>query len=132
MSRRHRQKIASGDADFLRRELNAEKKARMQAYKERNQAVVAFAKLAISRGWPAGRHWDTDPALHDSFRNSVVVDLPTGQQLAWHMSLHDEHLLDDLPVHPHGRNGNAARMTSAWPDLLTPDLWAAAQEEEEA
>ena len=131
MSRRHRQKISGGDPDFLRRELNAEKKARMQAYKERNQAVVAFAKLAASRGWPAGRHWDTDPALHDSFRNSIVVDLPGGQQLAWHMSLHDEHLLDDLPVHPHGRNEKAARMTSAWPDLLTPDLWAAAQEKEE-
>lgn len=68
-------------------------------YTQRNALVVAFCKMAAARGWPAGRGVDNDPTKDwdDDWRHVVYVDLPSGEQVSWHMAPSEVHLLDGLP-----------------------------------
>lgn len=112
MSRRFER--ARRDPEFVKRELLSERERRNIAYVQRNQAIVAFARLALRAGWPAGRHWDDDSDLHDTFRNVVIVDLPDGGQVSWHIALRDAHLIEDLPVHPTGFDPARVALGPAW------------------
>lgn len=66
-------------------------------YAERNQCVVALAKMALRVGLTAGvaqqdpnEEWDPD------WRNIIFIDLPTGQ-VSWHMHDSESHLFTALP-----------------------------------
>lgn len=54
------------------------------AYFDRNQAVMALAKLAIQQGYKAGIL--TDPNEPDW--PVLMIDLPTGQ-VGWHLPKHE-------------------------------------------
>jgi len=75
--------------------------AKNSAYKERNQVVVALAKLAYLAGFNAGRaiHVDKPGEIwEDDWRTVVFIDLPSGQ-VSWHLHDSEGHLTKDLPLY---------------------------------
>lgn len=64
------------------------------AYFDRNQAVQAFARLALARGWVVGLR--TDPAEPDW--PILYVDIPGQGQVSWHLPRRE--VLGEWPVYP--------------------------------
>lgn len=68
-------------------------KAKNGAYRERNEVVAAFAKLALARGFRVGIA-PADPKEPDW--PIVYVDLPAGQ-VSWHIHKTELQLFDGIP-----------------------------------
>lgn len=122
MPKRPRKKRAP-DASTLMGRLQLAHMERSEAYAERNRAIIALARLASLLGWHAGRHYDDRDTVPPDYRHTVVIDFPTGEQLAWHIGPTEWHLLDDLPVHPTGFRDDAQRPNgraqyARWPELI--------------
>lgn len=65
-----------------------------EAYFDRNQAVQAFARLALAQGWRAGLR--TDPAEPDW--PILYVDIPGQGQVSWHLPKAE--VTGDWPAYP--------------------------------
>lgn len=76
-------------------------KSKNSAYSERNQVVVALAKMAYAVGLNAGRaiHVDKPGEIwEDDWRTVVFIDFPSGQ-VSWHLHDSEGHLTKDLPLY---------------------------------
>lgn len=92
-----------------------------RAYAERNALAVAFAKAALAAGWKAGRGFDDDPKKDRTpkWRHVLYVDLPTGEQVSWHMSPTEVHLLDGLPEYSGRWDGTFIARNPDWVGLIS-------------
>lgn len=91
--------------------------ARVQrAYSERNALAVAFAKAALAAGWKAGQGTDNDPGKDwdPEWRHVVYVELPTGQQVSWHLSPSELALLEGLPLYDGEWDGTFGARDLRW------------------
>lgn len=88
------------------------------AYSQRNALAVAFVKMALLLGWPAGRGIDGREENDMEWRHVVYVDLPNGDQVSWHMSPDDVNLLDGLPCYRGEWNGQWTAKAVDWVKLL--------------
>lgn len=88
------------------------------AYSQRNALAVAFVKMALLQGWPAGRGIDGREENDMEWRHVVYVDLPSGDQVSWHMSPDDVKLLDGLPCYRGEWNGQWTAKDVDWIKLL--------------
>lgn len=88
------------------------------AYSQRNALAVAFVKMALLLGWPAGRGIDGCEENDMEWRHVVYVDLPNGDQVSWHMSPDDVNLLDGLPCYRGEWNGQWTAKQVDWVKLL--------------
>lgn len=94
-------------------------KARVDyAYAQRNALAVAFVKMALLQGWPAGRGIDGKVENDMEWRHVVYVDLPNGSQVSWHMSPDCVYLLDGLPCYRGEWNGEFTATSVDWIKLL--------------
>lgn len=88
------------------------------AYRQRNALAVAFVKMALLQGWPAGRGLDGREENDMDWRYVVYVDLPSGAQVSWHMSPDCVNLLDGLPQYGGDWNGEWTAKDVDWIKLL--------------
>jgi hypothetical protein len=88
------------------------------AYSQRNALAVAFVKMALLQGWPAGRGIDGREENDMEWRHVVYVDLPNGEQVSWHMAPSDVKLLDGLPCYRGEWNGQWTAKEVDWIKLL--------------
>jgi hypothetical protein len=88
------------------------------AYSQRNALAVAFVKMALLQGWPAGRGLDGRIENDMEWRHVIYVDLPSGAQVSWHMSPDDVKLLDGLPCYREEWNGEWTAKDVDWIKLL--------------
>lgn len=88
------------------------------AYSQRNSLAVAFVKMALLQGWPAGRGVDGREENDMEWRHVVYVDLPNGAQVSWHMAPNDVKLLDGLPCYRGEWNGQWTAKEVDWIKLL--------------
>lgn len=100
--------------------MNGLEKRLTRAYAERNALAVAFAKTALAAGWKAGRGFDDDQAKDwaPEWRHVLYVDLPTGEQVSWHMSPAEVHLLDGLPEYTGEWDGTFLARDPVWAALI--------------
>ncbi len=82
-------------------------------YSQRNELVVALAKLTIATGGMAGRGIDSNEE-NPEWAHVVYIDLPDGTQVSWHMAPEDIHLLDGLPPYPCEWDGSFVGRTKGW------------------
>ena len=89
------------------------------AYSERNVLAVAFCKLALLLGWNAGLHIDQDHNdWAEEWRNVVMIDMPNGKQVSWHMSPDEKELIKMIPAF-HGKwDGTSLGKDSDWPSNI--------------
>jgi hypothetical protein len=67
-------------------------------YSQRNRLAIGFCKAALAAGWKAGVRFDKDHVeWEDDWRHVVIVKLPSGKQISWHMSPKELPLIKDLP-----------------------------------
>lgn len=84
-----------------------------QIYSERNACIIAAVKLALKAGLPAGR--GTDPnAMSSEWAHVVYISLPGGQQVSYHISPDQVHLLEGLPTYPHEWDGTYLGRDADW------------------
>lgn len=95
-----------------------------RAYAERNALAVAFVKMAVMSGWPAGRSVDHRPKNNwgPDWHHIVCVALPNGELLRWHLSPDDLPLLQGLPCYTGPNDGPTAARRGDWPSLLPAAL----------
>ena len=103
----------------LEHELSGEKSRVCRAYSQRANLAVAFAKLAMQNGWPAGRGIDGKVENDMNWRHVLYVDLPGGEQVSYHFAPEDIHLLDGLPTYRGEWDGKYTGTTD-WHELLYP------------
>lgn len=89
------------------------------AYRQRNIAVVALAKMAIIAGYRAGHGYDSDPAKDwdPEWRHVVYVELPDGKQVSWHMDPSTVRSALTLPEYPAKWDGTWHSRTLGWADF---------------
>lgn len=87
-------------------------------YRQRNNLAIAFCKAALAAGWPAGRGVDDTKEPDDEWRHVVYVDLPSGDQVSWHMAPCAVHLLEGLPEYKGKWEGTFTARHKNWPSLL--------------
>lgn len=77
-------------------------------YLERNQCVVALAKLSLRLGYKAGRalHPAEDSSWEEDWRNIVYIDLPEGQ-VSWHFHDSEAPLLEGVPQYDGSWDGHS-------------------------
>lgn len=88
-----------------------------RAYAERNALAVAFCKMALAAGWPAGKGFDT--SMDGGWGWLVYVDTPSGQ-VSWHMHPDQAHLVQALPDYAGQWNGTYTARNVNWPLELLP------------
>lgn len=79
--------------------LGEARRAKNDAYSQRNKLVAAFARMALKLGWKAGvgQHQDeANKEWEDDWRTIVFVDTPAGQ-VSWHFHDSETWMLEDLP-----------------------------------
>lgn len=82
-------------------------------YTERAALAVAFARLALLQGWRGGVTTGQDtnwPVLY--------VDLPSGEQVSWHIAPADTHLLVGLPLYSGQWDGKFTGRDPKWCQLV--------------
>lgn len=67
-----------------------------RAYRERNIAVIALAKMAILAGYNAGKGKDQND-IEEKWNNVVYIDLPNGKQISFHIAPDEVGFLKDIP-----------------------------------
>ena len=87
-------------------------------YRQRNNLAIAFCKAALAAGWPAGRGVDDTKEPDDEWRHVVYVDLPSGDQVSWHMAPCAVHLLEGLPEYKGKWEGTFTARHKNWPALV--------------
>lgn len=88
-----------------------------RAYTQRNNAAVALVRMALLLGWPAGRGLDNKTENDLAWRHVVYIDLPSGEQVSYHMAPDDVPLLEGLPEYAGEWDGKFTG-TTAWADLV--------------
>lgn len=89
-----------------------------RAYNQRNFLAIAFVKMALKLGWPAGRGIDGKFDNDMEWRHVVYVDMPCGEQVSFHMAPAEVELLDGLPCYRGEWDGKYTGTQSYWPKLL--------------
>jgi hypothetical protein len=92
-------------------------------YRQRNNLAIAFCKAALAAGWPAGRGVDDTKEPDDEWRHVVYVDLPSGDQVSWHMAPCAVHLLEGLPEYKGKWEGTFTARHKNWPSLVDLNVW---------
>jgi hypothetical protein len=87
--------------------IRQEQGRRNDAYAERNQVVIGFARACLALGLPVfmAKHDPADTSWEDDWRNLIVIELPTGQ-ITWHFHDSEAHLWADLPTGEHQWDGH--------------------------
>lgn len=88
-----------------------------RAYSQRANLAVAFAKAAALLGWPMGRGIDNKVENDMDWRHVLYVDLPNGEQVSYHLSPEDKHMLDGLPTYRGEWDGKYTG-TTEWHEML--------------
>lgn len=88
-----------------------------RAYSQRANLAVAFAKAAALLGWPMGRGIDNKVENDMDWRHFLYVDLPNGEQVSYHLSPEDKHMLDGLPTYRGEWDGKYTG-SSEWHEVL--------------
>ncbi len=86
-------------------------------YRERAALASAFARLALASGWKAG----FNPGLgwpYPSEWGVLYVDLPTGEQVSWHIADRDVGLMEGLPTYAGKWDGKFTGRDSEWCKLI--------------
>lgn len=106
------------------RTVQAHKDRLARAYAERNALAVAFVKMAVAIGWPAGHAIDPRPrkGWDPNWNHLVCVLLPEGHLLRWHLSPDDLPLLEGIPRYAGLTSGATAARHGDWPLLLQAAL----------
>ncbi len=85
-----------------------------RVYRERAALASAFARLALASGWKAG----FNPG-HDASQWGVLyVDLPTGEQVSWHIADRDVGLMEGIPTYAGKWDGKFTGRDPEWRKLL--------------
>lgn len=70
------------------------------AYRERNQCVIALARIAQRLGWRTGTMPHVGADWDDDWRTLLFIDLPSGQ-VTWHFHDSEKPLLAGMSHFPH-------------------------------
>ena len=87
-------------------------------YKERNNLAIAFAKMALACGFDAGigRDEDDKKGWDKEWLNVVYVELPSGEQVSWHMRDIDAKVAKEiLPKYTKRWDGTSIGQEGRWP-----------------
>lgn len=88
------------------------------AYSERNALAIGFVNMALRMGWPAGRGIDGKTENDMQWRHVVYAELPTGEQLSWHIAPAELNLLEGMPCYRGEWNGEFTGKNPEWVALL--------------
>jgi hypothetical protein len=69
-------------------------------YYERNLLVALLATIAEKAGYDVGTITDTHPDCPLQWRNVVILELPSGEQISFHMPDRDAWMLRHLKSYP--------------------------------
>ena len=83
-------------------------------YSERNRLAIAFTRMAVAMGWPAGRGTDVGKNWEPVWCNVLYVVLPDGRQVSWHMSPEEVPLIEDIPKFEGQWDGTYHARSSDW------------------
>ena len=84
-------------------------------YNQRNQAAIAFAKLASSKfGFKVGIGLDAVSPMS----KVLYVVLPTGEQLSWHLTEEQYAQVEHFPVFEGVFDGTHIARNHDWADLV--------------
>jgi len=81
------------------------------AYEERNRVVAAFARAAVSLGWPVAVTRTAIEGWSEDWHGCIYIVTPAGQA-SWHFHDSHAHLFADLP-----------RGAMAWDGHTTPEKY---------
>lgn len=101
----------------LEHELHCEKDRTQNAYSQRANLAVAFAKLAATHGWRVGKGIDGNEHKDMQWRQVIYIDLPNGEQVSYHFAPDDLHLLNGIPTYRGEWDGKWTG-TTEWHDML--------------
>jgi len=84
-------------------------------YNQRNQAAIAFAKLAGTFAWcKVGTGLDSVSPMS----KVLYVELPTGEQLSWHLTEEQYAQVEHFPVFEGKFDGTHLARDTDWADLV--------------
>jgi hypothetical protein len=84
-------------------------------YNQRNQAAIAFAKLALGvAGFTVGTGLDAASPMS----KVLYVELPTGEQLSWHLTEEQYAQVYYFPAFEAGFDGTHLARNPYWADLV--------------